>query len=292
MNLKYVNKIKANISIFSNKKTTNILEGTYKSFYRGKSMNFENLRNYVINDDVKDIDWKASARSANLLVKQFTAEKKHNIMLVMDTGIKMDGDTSFKEAKKEVALLSAGTVGYLAIKNGDYVGMIYNENDSITYKPFRYNLYNLEEYLTVFEKVAATPNQEGLEKTLNYLYKHITKKMIIFVITDLQGIDSVKESTLKKLSAIHDVLFINIQDAYLFGENSFDLETDSYVPNIITEDETLYSLEKKIKQELFSKNEHKLKKNKISVTNISCISDINPKIIELLERHKYANINS
>lgn len=291
MNLKYVNKIKANISIFSNKKTTNILDGTYKSFYRGKSMNFENLREYVINDDVKDIDWKASARSANLLVKQFTAEKKHNIMLVMDTGIKMDGDTNFKEAKKEVALLSAGTIGYLAIKNGDYVGMIYNKEDSICYKPFRYNLYNLEEYLTTFDKVATIPNQEGIEKTLHYLYRHITKKMIIFVVTDLQGMDSIKSKTLKKLSGIHDVLFIQVSDAYLFGEKGFDLESNAYIPNILSEDQELYNLEKNLKQEILTKAEKKLRKNNISVATINSISEINPKIIELLERHKYANTN-
>ena len=75
MNLKYINKIKANISIYSSKKSTNILDGTYKSIYKGKSTNFENLREYVINDDVKDIDWKSSARSGTLLVKQFIAEK-------------------------------------------------------------------------------------------------------------------------------------------------------------------------------------------------------------------------
>ncbi len=291
MNLKYVTKIKANISIYSNKKTSNILEGTYKSVYRGKSMNFENLREYVINDDVKDIDWKASARSANLLVKQFTAEKKHNIMLVMDTGVKMDGDTSFNEAKKEVALFAAGTIGYLAIKNGDYVGMSYNNQDNIIYKPFRYNLYNLEEYLTLFEKESTIPNQEGIEKTLNYIYKHITKRMIIFVVTDLQGMENISEKTLKKLSAIHDVLFINVSDAYLFGENGFDLDSESYIPKIIAEDENLYALEKNLKQELFRKLENKLRKNNISVTTISSNSEITPKMIELLERHKYANIN-
>jgi len=163
MNLKYINQVKANISIYSNKKSSNILDGSYKSVYRGKSMNFENLREYVINDDVKDIDWKASARSANLLVKQFNAEKKHNILIVMDTGIKMDGDTNISDSKKDVALYSAGTIGYLAIKNGDYVGMLYNQQDRITYKPFRYNLYNLEQYLTDFDKYATVENQEGID---------------------------------------------------------------------------------------------------------------------------------
>ena len=75
MKLNYINKIKANISIYSAKKTSNILDGTYRSVYKGKSMNFENLREYVVNDDIKDIDWKSSARSGKLYVKQFIAEK-------------------------------------------------------------------------------------------------------------------------------------------------------------------------------------------------------------------------
>ena len=107
MKLSYINQIKANISIYSNKKTTNILDGTYKSIYRGKSMNFENLREYVLGDDVKDIDWKSSARSGKILTKQFIAEKKHNIPLVMDTGAKMEADSDALESKKELALFSA-----------------------------------------------------------------------------------------------------------------------------------------------------------------------------------------
>lgn len=291
MKLDYINRIKANISIYSSKKTSNILEGTYRSVYRGKSMNFENLREYVINDDVKDIDWKASARSANLLVKQFTAEKKHNIMLVMDSGIKMDGDTNLNESKKNIALYSAGTVGYLAIKNGDYMGMIYNHQDNIIYKPFKHNLFNLEEYLISYEKDSTIPNQEGLEKTLKYLYKHITKRMIIFVITDIHGMENISEKILKELSSVHDVLFINISDAYMFGENGYDLENQSYIPNILVEDEELYALERNIKKELLEKNTEKLKKNKISLTTINSFTEINSKVIELLERHKYAGSN-
>ena len=290
MNLKYINQVKANISIYSNKKSSNILDGSYKSVYRGKSMNFENLREYVINDDVKDIDWKASARSANLLVKQFNAEKKHNILIVMDTGIKMDGDTNISDSKKDVALYSAGTIGYLAIKNGDYVGMLYNQQDRITYKPFRYNLYNLEQYLTDFDKYATVENQEGIEKSLEYAYKYITKKMIIFIITDLQGMETISLKTIKKLSAIHDVLLINISDAYFFGEKGFDLDNKSYIPSFITEDAELYTLEKEIKKEVFTNSENKLRKNKVSVTTVNSVDEIPQKIIELLERHKNANI--
>ena len=80
MNMKYITKIKANLSIYTKKKTSNILEGTYNSIYKGKSMNFEDLREYVIGDNVKDIDWKASARSNKILIEQYIAEKKHNVL--------------------------------------------------------------------------------------------------------------------------------------------------------------------------------------------------------------------
>ena len=53
MIMNYITKIKANITIYASKKTSNILDGTYKSIYKGKSMNFEDLRTYVIGDNVK-----------------------------------------------------------------------------------------------------------------------------------------------------------------------------------------------------------------------------------------------
>jgi len=289
MKLKYINRIKANIAIYSNKKTNNILEGTYKSVYKGKSMNFENLREYVINDDVKDIDWKASSRSGSLLVKQYIAEKKHNIMLIMDTGIKMSGFANQEEIKKDLALYSAGTVGYLAIKNGDYIGMMYNKNNSINYKPFKYDLYSLELYLNEYEKDANQENSNNLNDTLRFLYKNIRKKMIIFVVTDLKGLEEIENKLLKELMSIHDILFININDISFSENNLYDLETSSYIPSFLSKDKKIIELEKNIKKEILDKNKRKLKRNRIDMVTINNFNDITLKTIELLERHKYAS---
>lgn len=290
MKLNYINKIKANISIYSSKKTTNILDGTYKSVYKGKSLNFENLREYVINDDVKDIDWKSSARSGTLLVKQFVAEKKHNIMLLMDTGIKMDGDTDLHESKKDVALFTAGTIGYLAIKNNDYVGMLYSKPEKIEFKPFKYNLYNLEEYLCDYEKYAKEKDID-INELLEYAYKNIPKKMIIFIITDISGIDKIKSNVLKKLNQRHDILVININDNFMLGDNIYDVKQKEYIPEFLLNDKKLNELEHQIKDELIKKNLNKLKKNNVSFKSLSSTKEINYKIIELLEEHRYASTN-
>ena len=288
MKLNYINKIKANISIFSTKKTTNILEGTYKSVYKGKSMNFENLREYVINDDIKDIDWKSSARTGTLLVKQFISEKKHNIMLLMDTGAKMDADTDMHESKKEIALYTAGTIGYLAIKNSDYIGMIYSKENGIQYEPFRYNLYNLEQYLENYDKYAFSGGT-NINDICEYIYKNINKRMIIFIITDLAGLDSIESKKLKQLSQIHDVLIININDNYMFGHDIYDIHDNDYIPEMLLKDKKLNNIENEIRSELLKKNKNKLKKNNIGMTSISSIKDINSQIIGLLEEHRYAS---
>lgn len=149
-------------------------------------MNFEDLRNYVVGDNIKDIDWKASARSNNLLVRQYIAEKKHNIMLVLDTGKKMLADTVKEEEKLDVSIMSAGTLAYLAHRNGDYVGAIYNEDGFIKYYPFKSTEYNIERILSCYARDASKTNNSDLEKSLEYINKNIKKRMIIAIVTDLE----------------------------------------------------------------------------------------------------------
>ena len=285
MKLNYINKIKANISIHSNKKSANVLDGTYKSIYRGKSMNFENLREYTIDDDVKDIDWKSSARSGTLLVKQFVAEKKHNILLILDSGLKMNADTDKHENKKEIALYSAGTIGYLAIKNNDYVGMLYKGKE-VTFHPFKYNLYNLEEYLCDYE-ANMTEESIEIEELLEYTVKNIGKKKVVFIITDIEGMNHIKEQTLKKLKYNSDISMIIINDNYMSGENITDIEEKRNIPKLFLQDKRLLEVEKFIKKELLENNTKRFKNLNIHITTISSLEELNKKIIELLEEHSY-----
>lgn len=290
MKMNYITKIKANISIYATKKTSNILDGSYKSIYKGRSMNFEDLREYIVGDNIKDIDWRASARSGKLLIKQFVAEKKHNIMVVLDTGKKMLADTKSNESKKDVSILTAGTISYLANKNGDYVGAVYNKNDEISFFPFKEGLFNIEKILSNYDSDVDCSDSSYLNKALEYLTKNIKRRMIVFIITDMKGMDSVKEQTLKRLSGQHDVLAINITDADMTGDNAFDIEENSYIPRLILEDPKLHELEEKMKKEMENKNKKMFEKNRISTTSISKTDEIVPKIIELLERYRNANI--
>lgn len=288
MNMKYITKIKANLSIYTKKKTSNILEGSYNSIYKGKSMNFEDLREYVIGDNVKDIDWKASARSNKILIKQYIAEKKHNVLFILDTGKKMLADTKDLESKKEVALMATGTIAYLVDKHGDSVSAIYRAEENIRLFPFKNGLYNIEKILNSYEKEIDSNN--NLEELVEYVLKFIKRRMIVFVVTDIDGMSNISEETLRKLSLLHDVMFINISDALMTGYNAFDIDQNSYIPDYILEDEHLKEIELEIKTKIYEETKEKFKKYKIVTTTINQQKNIVNDVFKLLERRKNANI--
>ena len=282
--MKYITKIKANLSVYAKKKTSNILEGAYNSIYKGKSMNFEDLREYVIGDNVKDIDWKASARSDKILIKQYIAEKKHNVLFILDTGRKMLADTKELEPKKDVALMAMGTIGYLVEKHGDSISAIYKGKERVNYFPFRSGLYNLERILCSYEKEIS--QESNLEDLIKYVLKLIKRKMIIFVITDIDGMKNISEGTLKKLSLLHDVMFMNISDAFMTGHSAFDIDQDNYIPDYILEDEKLKEIELKIKTTIYEETKEKFKKYKIVTTTMNRQKDIVNDVFKLLEKQK------
>lgn len=285
----YVTKIRAKLNIHANKKTSNIFDGSYKSIYQGNGMDFENLREYNPGDSIRDIDWKATSRCGKVLIKRYIAEKKHNIMIVFDTGKSMSAHTDSMELKKDIALNAGGTIGYIAAKNGDNVAAIYNRNGMIQFYPFRTGLANIERILTEYDREIFDNYETDIEKTLEYIVRNINRKMVMIVVTDAAGIASISQNTLKKLVYQHNVLFISIGDAKLTGGKAFDVGKGQNIPDFISGNKELLSLEQAIKDKLDADNEKKLLQNKIVSTCIDSEDEIIDKIIELLGGHKYAN---
>ena len=138
--------------------------------------------------------------------------------------------------------------------------MIYANANKIECKPFKYNLYNLEEYLCDYDKYATTRDID-INELLEYAFKNISKRMIIFVITDMSG------------------------------SNIYDVNEKEYIPEFLLNDKKLMEIEMQIKNDLIKKNTNKLKKNNISYKNINSTHNISYKIVELLEEHRYASTN-
>ena len=289
MKMNYIAKIRAKANICSNKKTTSLFDGSYKSVYQGNGLDFENLREYNPGDSIRDIDWKATSRSGKVLVKRYIAEKKHNIMLVFDTGRSMAAHTDSNEIKKDIAICAGGVIGYIGALNGDNVGAIYNRNGKIQYYPLRTGVANMERMITEYSKEEFDHYETDIEKTLEYIVRNIRRNVILFVVTDPMVIAKMGDTTLKKLVHQHNVLFISINDAKVTDGKSYDVERSSYVPEFISGNKKLLKMEQKLREELYENNEKKLLKNKIVSTCIDNEEEVVDKIMELLEEHKYAN---
>lgn len=289
MIMNYVTKIRAKVNIYASRKSSNLFDGSYQSIYQGNGLDFENLREYIPGDNIRDIDWKVSSRSGKMLVKRYVAEKKHNIMLVFDTGKKMTAHTKNLEIKKALALNAGGILGYLAAKNGDNVGAVYNRNGYIQFHQLRTGIHNIERILTIYDKENFEDWEADLEKSLSYIVKNIKRKMVVFIISDAIGIRDVSESTLKKLSGQHDVLFIRIGDADYTDGTAYNLDKRVYIPEFITGNKKLIRMEQETKQKLDKENMDKLLKYRMISTQIDGEEEMVDRIIELLEGHRYAS---
>lgn len=303
----YLTKIKANIEIAASKKSTNVLDGSYVSVFKGRSMNFEDLREYIPGDNIRDIDWKASSRSGNILVKRYVAEKKHNILFVVDTDLRMLGETNQGDIKKDIALYSFGTIAYLAYKNGDVVGTVYMKEGKPMYEPFKSGVNNIERVLNLvdseitkaskFNKLKATGINEILSKTIS-MFK---KRMIVVILTDVRGAYNINEDVLKKVKCLHDVLVVLTDDANVSGaanvkaankdkqkhnKKVFDLLTGKYISSFISEDKKLIRLEEARREELRTAVLSKFKKCGISSVCIDKVADVTGSVIALLKNHK------
>src|SRR3978361_2478383 len=107
---------------FFGRDTSGFLEGGRYALVHTRSLEFDDLRPYVPGDDVRDIDWKASARSGGVLVKRFVSEKHHKILLVADAGRNMSALAPSGELKRDVAGHIMGAVGLIARRRSDQTG--------------------------------------------------------------------------------------------------------------------------------------------------------------------------
>ena len=288
MRLQYVDKIKANISISASKKTSNLLDGLYRSIFKGRSMDFDDLRDYVIGDDNKDIDWKSSIRHGSLLVRRYIAFKRHNIIFVVDSGARFSAISESNERKSEIALYTYGTLSYLVNKNEDEVSCVYNKDGKIYMSPFKLGLNNLELNLNNLEKNIEKDNEYTINDLVEYALNTSKRKMIMIVISDIAGLNALDISLVKRVITAHDMMFVNINDASMYGEDLFDIESDSDIPKFIAKNKKIRELEKVERERIIKEKSNSLKKYRVTTGEIGSKSEIVNKLIDLLERHNNA----
>ena len=94
----------------------------------------------------------------------------------------------------------------------------------------------VENILQTYDKDINRKNESSVVKALEYIMRNIRRRMIIIIVTDMEGKRAISEQLLKRLVTMHDVLFLNISDTDAFGDNIYDVESFKMLPDFFTKD--------------------------------------------------------
>ena len=183
--------------------------GDYHSVFKGRGMNFEDVREYQPGDEIRSIDWNVTARMGNAYVKKFTEERELTVMLIVDVSASGNfGSTS--QSKRELAAEVACLLAFSAIRNNDKVGLLlFTDRVELFIPPKKGRSHTLR---LIREILFFEPQGRGTHPALalDYLNKIVTRRAVVFFISDFQAPDF--SQSLAVSGRRHDFIAIRIQD--------------------------------------------------------------------------------
>ncbi|MFC7594295.1 DUF58 domain-containing protein [Terrabacter sp. GCM10028922] len=207
-------RVKSKLFVHARRKSRSLLEGEYASVFHGRSLDYDDLRDYVPGDEVRDIDWRATARHQAPLVKRYVATRKQNLMLVIDTGRGMAATTRSGEPKKAVAIAAAGLVGYLAQRHGDLVGLVRGTASSTVAHDLRGTEAHLELLLRAIDaSTTLEGDQSSLATQLRWVVRNVRRRLVLLVVADDKDLDPALDELLRRLHVQHEILWLTVEDA-------------------------------------------------------------------------------
>lgn len=200
------------IEIRTNREVTDVLGGQYHSVFKGRGMEFEEVREYTPGDEVRSIDWNVTARFGHPFVKKFREERELTVLLVVD--VSASGQFgSVRQTKNELAAELAALLAFSAIRNNDNVGLImFTDRIERFVPPKKGRRHALR---VIREVLAFRPQGRGtdLGLALDYLTRVQRRRAVTFVISDFQVADeALARKKLRVASKRHDVVALSLRD--------------------------------------------------------------------------------
>jgi len=197
------------IEIQTRRVVNEVFAGEYKSVFRGQGMEFSEVREYQIGDDIRRIDWNVTARYSHPYVRIMNEERELTVYFAVDISSSTQFGTA-EQFKSELAAEVCSVLSFSAIRNGDKVGMI-SFNDRIEkYIPPRKGKSNA---MRVVQEILFGEHRAGktdINGSLQYLFRVARKKSVIFVVSDFYDLDF--NQSLKPLANKHDVILLHVVD--------------------------------------------------------------------------------
>lgn len=197
------------IQISSTRVVTDVFAGQYHSVFKGKGMEFDEVREYFPGDDIRSIDWNVTARSGVPHIKKFVEERELTVMIMLDLSRSSVFGTADK-TKRRLAAEVACVLAFAAAKNNDKIGFIGFTDDVEIFVPPRKGIKHI--LRIVREALYTEPKGHGtnISGAMEYLSKVMNRKTVTFLISDF--LDEGFKKPLSVANKRHDLVAVTITD--------------------------------------------------------------------------------
>lgn len=212
------------IEIRTRRMVQDLFQGEYHSVFKGRGMEFDEVRPYSPGDDVRSIDWNVTARQGEPFVKSFVEEREQTVAFLVD----LSGSTDFgltARTKGQTAAEITAVLAMSAVRNKDKVGLIpFTDRVEAMIPPRkgRSHVLRLVREILFFEPVGRGTR---IGEALEFAARTLSRRAVVFVISDFQ--DTGFQRPLLVLSQRHDVIAVQVEDPFeraLKGGGIIELE--------------------------------------------------------------------
>ena len=210
------------IEVRTNRLVNDALAGEYHSVFKGRGMDFDEVREYVPGDEVRAIDWNVTARAGRPFVKKFTEERELTLLLAVD--VSASGNFgSGEQSKRELAAELASVLAFSAIRNSDKVGLVLFTDGIEQYIPPKKGRQHV--LRVVREILYFQPRHRGtdLVKALDFVNQVTKRRAVVFLVSDFQSAGDREAAlvqlrrALRQTNRRHDLVAMHIADPHEAG---------------------------------------------------------------------------
>jgi len=206
------------IEIHTKRLVNDTLAGQYHSVFKGRGMDFDEVREYSPGDEVRTIDWHVTARAGRPFVKKFVEERERTLVLMVDVSASEDFGSG-EQSKRELAAELASVLAFSAIRNTDKVGLVlFTDQVELYVPPRKGRRHGLR---IVREILGFEPQSRGTDivNALDFVNDVVSRRSVVFLISDFQAPGAMGDSLPLLRKAIgqtnrrHDLVALPIDDA-------------------------------------------------------------------------------
>ena len=198
------------IQIQTRHTVNDLFAGQYHSTFKGRGMEFEEVREYMPGDDIRTIDWNVTARSGRPYIKKFTEERELTVMLLVDVSASNLFGTQ-SQLKRDLATEIAAVLAFSAIRNNDRIGLILFSDQIEKVIPAQKGTQHVLRIIRELLTFEPTGKKSSLIPALDYLNHICPRRVTTFLLSDFY-FDDTPESMLTPTARRHDLISVQLGD--------------------------------------------------------------------------------